>query len=199
MRRLIPYIASNFQNDRIWLRRSKPSKRDYQVLLAVDDSSSMCDNRCSQVQSRGHQCCEYSCHVYADGIRISSTDQYSSSSSRLWATRCLQVSGVAVIIITLHCVLLCGRFGEGVEVLHSLDQPFSSSSGSSILQHLSFSQGKTNFVQVLHKSKFNIVIHDRSILCTTVVATDGRSHFQSLSSPRKAVYHRHQPAATGSL
>ena len=50
MRRLIPYIASNFQNDRIWLRRSKPCKRDYQVLLAVDDSSSMCDNRCSQVE-----------------------------------------------------------------------------------------------------------------------------------------------------
>ena len=45
-------------------------------------------------------------------------------------------------------MLLCDRFGEGVEVLHSLDQPFSSSSGSSILQHLSFSQSKTNFVQV---------------------------------------------------
>lgn len=61
MRRLIPYIASNFQNDRIWLRRSKPCKRDYQILLAVDDSSSMCDNRCSQVQNILLQHCVYVC------------------------------------------------------------------------------------------------------------------------------------------
>ena len=60
--------------------------------------------------------------------------------------------------------------GLGVEVLHSLDQPFSSSSGSS-------SQSKTNFVQVLHKSKFNIVIHDRSILCTTVVVQTAEAIF----------------------
>ena len=49
MRRIIPYIASNFQNDRIWLRRSKPSKRVYQILIAVDDSSSMSENNCNQV------------------------------------------------------------------------------------------------------------------------------------------------------
>ena len=49
MRRIIPYIASNFQNNRIWLRRSKPSQREYQVLLAVDDSSSMNENQCIQV------------------------------------------------------------------------------------------------------------------------------------------------------
>ncbi len=49
MRRIIPYIASNFQNDRIWLRRSKPSKREYQILLAVDDSSSMKENNCNQM------------------------------------------------------------------------------------------------------------------------------------------------------
>ena len=49
MRRIISYIASNFQNDRIWLRRSKPSKRVYQILIAVDDSSSMSENDCDQV------------------------------------------------------------------------------------------------------------------------------------------------------
>jgi len=41
MRRVIPYIASNFRKDKIWQRRSRPSSRTYQVLLAVDDSSSM--------------------------------------------------------------------------------------------------------------------------------------------------------------
>ena len=41
MRRIIPYIASNFRKDKIWQRRSRPSSRTYQVLLAVDDSTSM--------------------------------------------------------------------------------------------------------------------------------------------------------------
>lgn len=41
MRRVISYIASGFRRDKIWLRRTKPAKRDYQVLLAIDDSSSM--------------------------------------------------------------------------------------------------------------------------------------------------------------
>ena len=49
MRRIIPYIASYFQNDRIWLRRTKPNKMEYQVLIAVDDSASMNENECSQV------------------------------------------------------------------------------------------------------------------------------------------------------
>ena len=44
MKKVIPYIASNFRKDAIWLRRTKPSQRTYQVLLAVDDSASMRDN-----------------------------------------------------------------------------------------------------------------------------------------------------------
>lgn len=41
MKRIIPYIASEFRKDKIWLRRSKPAKREYQILLALDDSKSM--------------------------------------------------------------------------------------------------------------------------------------------------------------
>ena len=44
MRKIIPYIASGFRKDRIWLRRTKPSAREYQVIVALDDSSSMRDN-----------------------------------------------------------------------------------------------------------------------------------------------------------
>nr|CAB3263714.1 midasin [Phallusia mammillata] len=49
MRKVIPYIASGFRKDKIWLRRSKPSKRAYQVMLAMDDSSSMADNHTKQL------------------------------------------------------------------------------------------------------------------------------------------------------
>ncbi|XP_012709437.2 midasin isoform X1 [Fundulus heteroclitus] len=49
MRKVIPYIASQFRKDKIWLRRTKASKREYQICLAVDDSSSMVDNHSKQL------------------------------------------------------------------------------------------------------------------------------------------------------
>jgi midasin len=41
MRKVIPYIASNFRKDKIWLRRTKPNTRNYQVMITVDDSESV--------------------------------------------------------------------------------------------------------------------------------------------------------------
>jgi midasin len=41
MKRIIGYIASGYRKDKIWLRRTKPAKRDYRILIAVDDSESM--------------------------------------------------------------------------------------------------------------------------------------------------------------
>ncbi|XP_067386141.1 midasin isoform X2 [Emydura macquarii macquarii] len=49
MRKVIPYIASQFRKDKIWMRRTKPSKRQYQICLAIDDSSSMIDNHSKQL------------------------------------------------------------------------------------------------------------------------------------------------------
>ncbi|MCJ1310585.1 hypothetical protein MMC25_004250 [Agyrium rufum] len=41
IKRIIPYIASHYKRDKIWMRRSVPSKRAYQIMLAIDDSKSM--------------------------------------------------------------------------------------------------------------------------------------------------------------
>ena len=41
MKKVISFIASNYRNDKIWLRRTLPSKRDYKILIAIDDSLSM--------------------------------------------------------------------------------------------------------------------------------------------------------------
>jgi len=49
MRKVIPYIASQFRKDKIWLRRTKKSKRQYEIMVAVDDSSSMGDNHSKQL------------------------------------------------------------------------------------------------------------------------------------------------------
>jgi len=41
MKKVIGYIASGYRKDKIWLRRTKPAKRNYRILLAVDNSESM--------------------------------------------------------------------------------------------------------------------------------------------------------------
>lgn len=41
MKKIIPYIASGFRKDKIWLRRTKPGKRNYQVMIMIDNSKSM--------------------------------------------------------------------------------------------------------------------------------------------------------------
>ncbi|KAK6125035.1 hypothetical protein DH2020_041213 [Rehmannia glutinosa] len=46
MKKVIPYVASHYRKDKIWLRRTRPSKRDYQVVIAVDDSRSMSEGHC---------------------------------------------------------------------------------------------------------------------------------------------------------
>ncbi len=49
IKRIIPYIASQYKRDKIWMRRSIPSKRNYQIMLAVDDSRSMGDSGSGQL------------------------------------------------------------------------------------------------------------------------------------------------------
>ena len=49
VKRIIPYIASQYKRDKIWMRRSVPSKRNYQVLFAVDDSKSMGESGSGQL------------------------------------------------------------------------------------------------------------------------------------------------------
>ncbi|KAF2714594.1 midasin [Pleomassaria siparia CBS 279.74] len=49
LKRIIPYIASGYKRDKIWLRRSQPSKRSYQVMIALDDSHSMAESGTSNL------------------------------------------------------------------------------------------------------------------------------------------------------
>lgn len=44
MKKIISYIASDYTKDKIWLRRTRPSQREYQVLISIDDSRSMAES-----------------------------------------------------------------------------------------------------------------------------------------------------------
>jgi len=41
LKKIISFIASNYRNDKIWLRRTMPFERNYYVMIAIDDSLSM--------------------------------------------------------------------------------------------------------------------------------------------------------------
>lgn len=41
LKKIIPFIASNYRKDRIWLRRTEPCERNYYVMIALDDTKSM--------------------------------------------------------------------------------------------------------------------------------------------------------------
>lgn len=49
MRKIISYIASQYKKDKIWMRRTKPSKRTYQIMLSIDDSLSMAESHSIQM------------------------------------------------------------------------------------------------------------------------------------------------------
>lgn len=49
LKKIIPYIASQFRKDKIWLRRTKPAQRDYKITVAIDDSKSMHHNNSKQL------------------------------------------------------------------------------------------------------------------------------------------------------
>jgi len=49
MRRLIDYVASNYTRDRIWMRRIRPDRRRYDIVVAVDDSASMHESGASRL------------------------------------------------------------------------------------------------------------------------------------------------------
>ena len=41
MKKIIPYIASNYRKDKIWLRKQDPNEKNYSITIAIDNSASM--------------------------------------------------------------------------------------------------------------------------------------------------------------
>jgi len=41
MKKIIPFIASNYTKDKIWFKKNDPNESNYNILLALDDSLSM--------------------------------------------------------------------------------------------------------------------------------------------------------------
>ncbi|VDO18382.1 unnamed protein product [Heligmosomoides polygyrus] len=125
MRRLIPYIASDYRKDRIWMRRTKKAQRDYQSGLI---SGSHCSGRLRKYErewdSPGRPLmvtCESVC-IVEDALR-----------------RC-DAGGVAVC-----------SFGSDVKVINAFGDHMMP--GPELLQKLSFNQSSTDLLLLLNRSR----------------------------------------------
>lgn len=116
IKRIIPYIASSYKRDKIWMRRAIPTKRTYQIMLCVDDSKSM-----------------------------------GESMSGTLAMESLVMVSRSLTMLEAGQVGIMG-FGADVFTAHQLTDPFSSDSGAKVLQKFSFSQDRTDIVQLIRQT-----------------------------------------------
>ncbi|KAF9242636.1 midasin nuclear AAA ATPase [Melanogaster broomeanus] len=131
MRRVVEWVASEYTKDRIWMRRVKPSGREYQVLLAVDDSASMRNGSGFSSSSGGAVHLAYQTVVLV-----------------VQALGKLEVGEVGV-----------ARFGEGWELIRgfgsdagSKDWGSSPTEGGRVLNSFTFSQSRTDVAAFLEGS-----------------------------------------------
>lgn len=124
IKKIIPYIASSYKRDKIWMRRAIPSKRAYQILLCVDDSSSMAE----------------------------SGDATKSSSGSL-ALESLVMVARALTVLEAGQIGVLG-FGTDVFVAHALTDPSFTShdTGARVLQKFTFNQDGTDMVRLLRRT-----------------------------------------------
>ncbi|CAK7567033.1 MAG: AAA ATPase midasin [Sporothrix epigloea] len=140
IRKIIPYIASGYKRDKIWMRRSVPTKRAYQILLCVDDSKSMGEN--------------------SGGV---------SSSPGQLALSSLVMVGRALSMLEAGQVGVVG-FGKRVFTAHALDADQSFGAGASgasggaaqTLRRFTFQQDRTD-VALLLRSTIDRFKHAREI------------------------------------
>ncbi|KAF8843352.1 P-loop containing nucleoside triphosphate hydrolase protein [Paxillus ammoniavirescens] len=132
MRRVVGWVASEYTKDRIWMRRVKPSGREYQVLLAVDDSASMRNGGGSNSSNGGAVHLAYQTVVLV-----------------VQALGKLEVGEVGV-----------ARFGDGWELIRgfgsdatgSKDWGTSPTEGGRVLNSFTFSQSRTDVAAFLEGS-----------------------------------------------
>ncbi|VDK34052.1 unnamed protein product [Taenia asiatica] len=113
MRKIIPYLASQFRKDKIWMRRTQPNQRDYRILIGVDNSSSMADNLCKQMT-------------------------FEALATVINALNLLEAGKIGVC-----------SFGESVEVVHGLGEPWTNEMGAAMLTKFDFKQSRTSLTQLL--------------------------------------------------
>ena len=158
IKRIIPYIASGYKRDKIWMRRAVPTKRAYQVLVAVDDSESMKGFTTTNPTMNDTK---------------SSTSLHPSSPAYM-ALESLVMIARSLSMLEVGQVGILG-FGKETFVAHSLlsDPPLTSSEvGARALGKFSFAQGHTDVFGLLRRT-VDIFVEARNLKSSGVGRAGG--------------------------
>ncbi|KAL9624723.1 MAG: hypothetical protein Q9160_001077 [Pyrenula sp. 1 TL-2023] len=153
MKRIIPFIASGYRRDKIWLRRTLPSKRNYQIVLAVDDSRSMLEGPPATTAVEGApggvagKALEALALVakglsaldIGDNLAIVAFGGSSSSA------KTPDASSLSVTAATPSAAI------GGVRIAHPFGVPFTDSAGPSVFAHFTFRQSGTDVVGLVKR------------------------------------------------
>ncbi|KAI6359331.1 hypothetical protein MCOR25_007092 [Pyricularia grisea] len=138
IKKIIPYIASGYKRDKIWMRRSVPTKRTYQILLCVDDSLSMGNIGMTPSQAA------------ASGGVVAAKDAEVEGPGALALESLVMVSR-ALNMLEVGQVGVLG-FGSSVFVAHELAEPFSTlDAGARVLQNFCFKQDGTDVALLMRR------------------------------------------------
>ncbi|KAI9734337.1 MAG: hypothetical protein M1834_002443 [Cirrosporium novae-zelandiae] len=134
IKRIIPYIASQYKRDKIWMRRSVPSKRAYQILLAVDDSKSMAESG-------------------AHNLAFETLALVSKSLSMLEVGElCIVEFGGSTDPASNPDGNNNDNSPTGLRIAHPFDKPFTSEAGVNVFQHFTFTRTGTDILSLLTHS-----------------------------------------------
>jgi midasin len=153
MRKIIPYIASSYRKDKIWLRRKKPSKREYQIMIAIDDSLSM-QNK-TNTAATASKSSSSSSSSSSDGSNGGSNGAGTSATAGSVALEALSLIGNALTRLEVGEMSVVSFGEETPRTLHEFGSQFTSDSGVSITSGFTFTQQTTDMVTsvqwMLHK------------------------------------------------
>ena len=138
MRRIIPYIASSFKKDKIFQRRTKPSARTYEILVAIDDSRSMGGAMGGRAP--------VSSAPATGGARPSVPSPATSGGAMACEALAVVAGALAKLEVGRVGVL---SFGRDVRLLHALDAPWSDDAGARVVNGFTFAQDATRVDAVL--------------------------------------------------
>lgn len=144
MRKIIPYIASSYRKDKIWLRRKKPSKRQYQIMIAIDDSESM--------QPRDPTLGSVATETAAANSSASGLDSVHATNARLGAgsvaLEALALIGNALTRLEVGEIAVAS-FGADCQMLHPFSKPFTADAGAEVVSSFTFAQKETDMVKMV--------------------------------------------------
>ena len=148
MKAVMRFYASNFREDKIFMRRSVPQKRGYQIMICIDDSRSMRDSTSAAAASTASH------HDINNNPPIAATGETETLQASDAGTLALQSLALVTKSLTMLesgeiCVL---GFGDTTTVHCPFSEPWSDTKGIDVWRNFTFQQPRTNVRNLLERS-----------------------------------------------